>query len=87
MKIKNLMAAGALLIAFAFVGTTVSAQTTEHQDKKALHHVQNKKAKNIAQRNRAEKNGHPKKAAQDEKKIHHDNRAIHKDRKAVKAAK
>ncbi|MEO6882580.1 MAG: hypothetical protein ABI199_01000 [Bacteroidia bacterium] len=85
MKIKNLIAAGALLVAFTFVGTTVVAQTAQ-QDQKAINHEQNKKAKNIAQRDRAEKNGHPKQAVKDEKKIHQDNKAIHHDRKEKKAA-
>jgi len=57
MKIKNVVAAGAILVA-------IVQQTKDN------------KAKNIAKRNRAEKNGHPKNAVKDEKKVQKDNKEL-----------
>jgi hypothetical protein len=72
MKLTNVIATGAILLAFAFA-TTANAQDGVKKE-------QDKKAKNIAQRDRAEKNGHPKQAVKDEKKVQHDNKEIKKDK-------
>ena len=68
MKTSNVITAGAILLAIAFSPSVVSAQT--------VHQTQDNKAKNIAKRNRAEKNGHPKHAVKDEKKVQHDNKLL-----------
>ena len=68
MKIKNFVAAGAILVAIAFIPSLVSAQTVQQ--------TKDNKAKNIAKRNRAEKNGHPKNAVKDEKKVQKDNKEL-----------
>jgi hypothetical protein len=68
MKTSNVITAGAILLSIAFSPSVVSAQT--------VHQTQDNKAKNIAKRNRAEKNGHPKNAVKDEKKVQHDNKEL-----------
>jgi hypothetical protein len=70
MKLTNVIATGAILMAIAFSPSFSHAQTP------AVQKTQDNKAKNIAKRNRAEKNGHPKAAAKDEKKVQKDNKEI-----------
>jgi hypothetical protein len=76
MKLTNVIATGAILIAVAFA-TTVNAQD-------GVKKAEDKKAADVAKRNRAEKNGHPKQAVKDEKKVQHDNKEIKKDKEAAK---
>ena len=70
MKITNLIATGTILVAIAFSTSNANAQTVQQ--------TKDNKAKNIAKRNRAEKNGHPKAAVKDEKKVQHDNKELKK---------
>ena len=71
MKLTNVIATGVILAAIA-LSTTVNAQDGVKKEK-------DKKAADIAKRDRAEKNGHPKKAVKEEKKVQHDNKEIKKD--------
>ncbi len=88
MKLTNVIATGAMLVALAFIPVVSFAQSSDtKQDTKDLHKAEDKKAKNVAQRNEAEKNGHPKQAVKDEKKVQKDNKEIHKDRKDLKEDK
>jgi hypothetical protein len=75
MKLTNVIATGVILIAIAF------SANAQNGVKKA----EDKKAKNVAQRDRAEKNGHPKQAVKDEKKVQQDNKNIKKDKAENKA--
>ena len=68
MKITNVLATGAILVAIAFSTSVVSAQTVQQ--------TKDNKAKNKAKLSRAEKNGHPKAAVKDEKKVQKDNKKI-----------
>jgi hypothetical protein len=74
MKLTNLIATGTILVAIVFASTTVNAQNGVKKE-------EDKKAVNKAQRNRAEKNGHPKQALKDEKKVQQDNKQIKEDKK------
>ena len=69
MKLTNVVATGAILVAIAFSPVLVHAQT-------AVQKTEDNKAKNVAKRDRAEKNGHPKAAVKDEKKVQKDNQAL-----------
>ena len=69
MKLTNLIATGTLLVAFAVAPVLSNAQNGVKKE-------EDKKAANVAQRNRAEKNGHPKQAVKDEKKVQHDNKEL-----------
>jgi hypothetical protein len=73
MKLTNLIATGTLLVAIAFASTTVNAQNGVKKE-------EDKKAADKAKRNRAEKNGHPKQAVKDEKKVQQDNKNIKADK-------
>ena len=73
MKLTNLIATGTLLVAIAFASAPVNAQNGVKKE-------EDKKAANKAQRNRAEKNGHPKQAVKDEKKVQQDNKQIKADK-------
>jgi hypothetical protein len=73
MKLTNVIAAGTLLIAMAFA-MPANAQNGVKKE-------EDKKAADKAKRNRAEKNGHPKKAVKEEKKVQQDNKQIKKDEK------
>jgi hypothetical protein len=66
MKISNLFATGAILLAIAITPSLVNAQTVQQ--------TKDNKAKNKL--SRAEKNGHPKAAVKDEKKVQKDNKKI-----------
>jgi hypothetical protein len=70
MKLTNVIATGAILVAIAFSPILVHAQDA------AVKKTEDNKAKNIAKRDRAEKNGHPKAAVKDEKKVQHDNKEL-----------
>jgi hypothetical protein len=72
MKLTNVIAAGVVLVAIA-LSTTANAQD-------GVKKAEDKKAKNVAQRDRAEKNGHPKQAVKDEKKVQKDNKEIKHDK-------
>jgi hypothetical protein len=67
MKITNVIATSAILVAIAF-STSMNAQTVQQ--------TKDNKAKNKAKLSRAEKNGHPKAAVKDEKKVQKDNKKI-----------
>jgi hypothetical protein len=73
MKLTNLIATGTLLVAFAVAPVLSNAQNGVKKE-------EDKKAANVAQRNRAEKNGHPKQAVKDEKKVQQDNKQIKADK-------
>jgi hypothetical protein len=73
MKLTNVIAAGTLLVAIAFA-VPASAQNGVKKE-------EDKKAKDKADRNRAERKGHPKQAVKDEKKVQKDNKEIKKDEK------
>lgn len=77
MKLTNVISAGAILAAIAFTSVPVRAQdgTKKAEDKKAA---------DVAKRDRAEKNGHPKQAVKDEKKVQKDNKEIKQDKKEAK---
>ena len=70
MKLTNVIATGAILVVIAFSSVTVYAQSG------AVQKTEDNEAKNIAKRDRAEKNGHPKQAVKDEKKVQHDNKEL-----------
>ncbi len=72
MKLTNVIATGAILLSFAFA-TAANAQDGVKKEEQ-------KKAADVAKRDRAEKNGHPKQAVKDEKKVQHDNKEIRKDK-------
>lgn len=72
MKLTNVIATGAILLAISF---SINAHAQDGVKK-----AQDKKAKNVAQRDRAEKNGHPKQAVKDEKKVQKDNKQIKNDK-------
>jgi hypothetical protein len=72
MKLTNVIATGAVLAAMVLANVTVNAQD------KAVQKTEDNKAKNIAKRDRAEKNGHPKQAVKDEKKVQKDNKELKK---------
>jgi hypothetical protein len=85
MKLTNVIATGAILVAIAFAPVITHAQNADvKQDKKEVRKDEDKKAADVAKRDRAEKNGHPKQAVKDEKKVQKDNKDIHKDRKEVR---
>jgi len=64
MKLTNVIAAGAILVAIV-ISSSVNAQTVQQ--------TKDNKAKNKAKLSRAEANGHPKAAVKDEKKVQADN--------------
>jgi hypothetical protein len=70
MKLTNVIATGALLVAIAFAPVVAHAQDA------AVKKTEDNKAKNKAKEARAEKNGHPKKAVKDEKKVQKDNKKL-----------
>jgi hypothetical protein len=70
MKLTNVIATGAVLVAIAFSAVPARAQDG------AVKKTEDNKAKNVAKRDRAEKNGHPKQAVKDEKKVQKDNKAL-----------
>ena len=76
MKLTNIIATGAILVAIAFSTATVNAQNGVKKE-------EDKKAADKADRNRAEKNGHPKQAVKDEKKVQQDNKQIKKEREEI----
>jgi hypothetical protein len=80
MKLSNVIATGAILVAIAFSPVIAHAQDAK-QDRKDIRKDEDQKAADKAKRNRAEKNGHPKQAVKDEKKVQQDNKDLHKDRK------
>jgi hypothetical protein len=87
MKLVNLIAAGVLTTAIALAPVVTIAQDNNaavKQEKKDIRKTEDKKAANIAQRNRAEKNGHPKQAVKDEKKVQKDNAKLHHEHKELK---
>jgi len=89
MKLTNVIAAGAIMFAFALAPVVTIAQEKQ-ADKKDIKHDETKLARNNAQRNEAIKKGEPKKAVKDEKKVHADKKDLRKDRKDLhkdKAAK
>jgi hypothetical protein len=89
MKLTNVIATGAVLIAFALTPVVSFAQDKQ-ADKKDIKQDERKEVRNKAQRNRAIKNGHPKNAVKDEKKVQADKKDLHHDRKDLhkdKAAK
>jgi hypothetical protein len=83
MKLTNVIAAGAILLGFAFAPVVTNAQDAK-QDHKDVKKDERQLAKDKAKRNRAEKNGHPKVAAKDEGKVQQDKKDIHKDRKDMR---
>jgi hypothetical protein len=85
MKLTNVIATGAILVAIAFATVVTKAQSSDvKQDRKDVRKDEDKKAEDIAKRNRAEKNGNPKQAVIDEKRIQKDNKNLHKDKKEVR---
>jgi len=85
MKLTNVIATGAILVAIAFAPVVTKAQSSDvKQDKKDVRKDEDKKAADVAKRDRAEKNGHPKQAVKDEKKVQKDNKNIHEDKKEVR---
>jgi len=70
MKLTNVIATGAVLVAMAFHPILGHSQTVQQ--------TEDNKAKNKAKLARAEKNGHPKNAVKDEKKIQKDNKELKK---------
>jgi hypothetical protein len=70
MKITNVIATGAILVAIAFSPVLANAQSAAQKK------TEDNKAKNKAKESRAEKNGHPKAAVKDEKKVQKDNKKI-----------
>ncbi len=82
MKLTNVIATGAVLLAFALTPVVSFAQDKQ-DDKKDLRQDQRKEVRNKAQRNRAIDKGHPKQAVKDEKKVQTDKKDIHKDRKDI----
>jgi hypothetical protein len=85
MKLTNVIATGALLVAIAFAPVITKAQDAEvKHDKKNINKEEDKKAADLAKRNEAEKNGNAKQAVKDEKKVQKDNKKIDKDRKDIK---
>jgi len=73
MKLTNLIATGTLLVAFAVAPVLSNAQN-------GVKKAEDKKAADKAKRDRAEKNGHPKQAVKDEKKVQQDNKQIKADK-------
>jgi hypothetical protein len=86
MKLTNVIATGAVLLAFALTPVVSFAQDKQ-ADKKDIKQDQRKEVRNKAQRNRAIDKGHPKQAVKDEKKVQADKKDIHQDKKAIRKAK
>ncbi len=84
MKLTNVIATGAVLLAFALTPIVSFAQDKK-EDRKDIRKDERKEVRNKAQRNRAIEKGHPKQAVRDEKKVQADKKDIHKDRKDLRA--
>ena len=83
MKLTNVIATGAVLLAFALTPVVSFAQDKQ-ADKKDIRQDQRKLDRNKAQRNRAIEKGHPKQAAKDERKVQGDKKDLHHDRKDLR---